>query len=84
MRTHQALPVHILLSCSTHSHQLLDAATRLCVRIAVSRSLFPSGSVLPSTVSAKGKPSLFDGFISTMTLSDFSSTYMFIVRLMPS
>ena len=44
----------------------------------------PSGSVLPSTVSAKGMPSLFDGFISTITLSDFSSTYMFIVRFMPS
>ena len=61
-----------------------DAAARLCVRTAVSRSLFPSGSVLPSTVSAKGKPSLFDGFVGTMTLSDFSSTYMFIVRFMPS
>ncbi len=84
MRMHQALRVHILLSCSTHSHQLLDAVTRRCVRTAVSRSLFPSGSVLPSTVSAKGKPSLFDGFVSTMTLSDFSSTYMFIVRFMPS
>ncbi len=84
MRTHQALGVPIPLSCSTHSHQLLDAVARLGVRTAVFRSLFPSGSVLPSTVSAEGKPSLFDGLVSTMTLSDFSSTYMFIVRFMPS
>ncbi len=83
MWTHQALRVHIPLSCSTHSHQLLDAVTRLGVRTAVSQSLFPSGSVLPSTVSAKGKPYLFDGFSSTITLSDFSSTYLFIVRLIP-
>src|ERR1700736_4703353 len=42
---------------------------------------FPLGGVLPSTVSAEGKPSLFDRFSGTMTPSEFSSACMFIVRL---
>ena len=60
MRTHQALRVHTAFSCSAHSHQNVRRGyPALCpdrgLLIAV-----PPGSVLPSTVSAEGTPSLFD------------------------
>jgi hypothetical protein len=59
----------------------LDAAPRLGVRTAVTWSPFSLGEVLPSTVSAGGKPPLFDRFIGTTPSSDASSACTLIVRL---
>jgi 2-dehydropantoate 2-reductase len=46
--------------------------------------LFPSGEVLPSTISAGSCLPLFDRFLGTTTSSDFSPPYMLGVRLLPS
>ena len=62
----------------------IDAAFRLSVRATAAYRLFPSGEALPSTTSAGSCLPLFDRFIGTMASSDFSSTCMLGVRLMPS
>ena len=61
-----------------------DAVSRRSVRAAAVSPPFPLGEVLPSTVSAEGKPSLFDRFSGTTTPSESSSACMLIVRLLPS
>ena len=61
-----------------------DAVSRRSVRAAAVLPPFPSGEVLPSAASAEGEPSLFGCFIGPIPSSDFSSAYMFIVRLLPS
>ena len=61
-----------------------DALSRPSVRAAVVLPPFPSGKVFPSTASAEGAPSLFGCFIGTIPLSDFSSAFMLVVRLLPS
>ena len=53
------------------------------VRTAVAWPPFPSGEALPSTISARSEPPLFDRFIGTMPSSDSSSACMLIVRLLP-
>ena len=58
-----------------------DAVPRRSVRAAAVSPPFPSGEVLPSTVSAEETPSLFDRFIGTTPSSDSSSACMLIVRL---
>jgi hypothetical protein len=62
----------------------IDVATRLSVRTTAVCRLFPSGEALPSTTSAGSCLPLFGRFLGTVTSSDFSSTCMLGVRLMPS
>jgi hypothetical protein len=61
-----------------HGVQSARRDTRLGVRTAVAWPPFPSGEALPSTISARGEPPLFDRFIGTMPSSDSSSACMLI------
>ena len=62
----------------------IDVATRLSVRTTAVCRLFPLGEALPSTTSAGSCLPLFGRFVGTIASSDFSSTCMLGVRLMPS
>jgi hypothetical protein len=42
--------------------------------------MLPLSGRLPSTLSAAGVPTLFEGFISTTHPSDFSCSYIAVVR----
>ena len=62
----------------------IDVATRLSVRATAACRLFPLGEALPSTTSAKSCLPLFGRFLGSTASSDFSSTCMLGVRLLPS
>src|ERR1700726_4388153 len=62
----------------------IDVASRLSVRTTAACRLFPLGETLPSTTSAGSCLPLFGRFLGTVASSDFSSTCMLGVRLLPS
>ena len=62
----------------------IDVEARLSVRTTAACRPFPLGEALPSTTSAKSCLPLFGRFLGSTASSDFSSTCMLGVRLLPS